>query len=266
MSSNVQNVSDAFSKQSTEFDQLNKTNDLSGYLRNKFREEVLIQLKPQSDILELNCGTGLDAVFFAQKGHHVLANDNAPGMLSQLEQKIGNLSLEKNIETLHCSFHQIHTIKDRTFDHIISNFGGLNCTDKLDEVLHQFSPLLKPGGKVTLMIMPKVCPWEMAMVLKGKFKMAFRRFKDKTPAHIEGVFFYCYYYNPSYVKRALKENFTTKSLKGVCITVPPEFFQNFTKRFPRLFKVLSAIDNAICGFFPFTYCCDHFLITLQKKN
>lgn len=266
MSSNVQNVSEAFSRQSNVFDQLNTENELSGYLRNQFREEVLSHLKPGSSILELNCGTGLDAVFFAKRGHFILANDNSPGMLSKLEQKIEEDALQKQVQTLQCSFHEISKIKDRTFDHIISNFGGLNCTDDLDEVLQQFSPLLNSNGKVTLMIMPKVCPWELAMAIKGRFKVAFRRFKKKTPAHIEGVHFYCYYYNPSYVKKALMDDFETISLKGVCITVPPEFFQNFTKRFPRSFKVLSAIDRAICSFFPFTYCCDHFLITLQKRN
>jgi hypothetical protein len=79
------------------------------------------------------------------------------------------------------------------------------------------------------------------------------------------VQFYCYYYTPAYVKRALKENFDTISLKGICVTVPPEFFHGFTERRPRTFRRLKSIDKAISGIFPFTYCCDHFLITLEKK-
>jgi ubiquinone/menaquinone biosynthesis C-methylase UbiE len=265
MSTNTKHVSEAFSRQSAVFDALNKENKISEYLRDQFRREVLSQLKPASDILELNCGTGLDAVFFAQQGHKILANDNAKGMLEQLEKKIRENSLEKSIETLHCSFHEIHKIKNRTFDHIISNFGGLNCSENLDEVLRQLSPLLKPGGKVTLMIMPNVCPWELALVFKGKFKTAFRRLKKRAVAKVEGVEFYCYYYTPGYVKRALGKDFETISLKGVCVAVPPEFMQNFAERRPLVFERLKKFDKAISGIFPFTYCCDHFLITLQKK-
>ncbi len=265
MSTNAQYVSEAFSKQSDIFDTLNTENKISGYLRGQFRDEVLSQLRSSSEILELNCGTGLDAVFFAEQGHKILANDNAKGMLEQLEKKIAARSLEKQIETLHCSFHDIHKIQGRAFDHIISNFGGLNCTEDLDGVLKQFSALLKPGGKVTLMIMPKICPWEMALAFKGKFRTAFRRLKKRALAKVEGVEFYCYYYTPGYVKRAIRNEFETISLKGVCVTVPPEFLQNFVERKPRMFERLKALDKKISGIFPFTYCCDHFLITLQKK-
>jgi len=265
MSTNAQHVSEAFSKQSVIFDSLNQENCISEYLRGQFQKEVLSHLKPQSEILELNCGTGIDAVFFAQHGHKILASDNAKGMLEQVERKIGENFLEKQIETLHCSFHDIGKIKNRTFDHIISNFGGLNCTEHLDNVLKQFSHLLKPGGKVTLMIMPKICPWELILLFKGKFKTAFRRLKKRALAKVEGIEFYCYYYSPGYVKRALKSDFETISLKGVCVTVPPEFLHNFAVRNPKAFERLKAIDQRISDVFPFTYCCDHFLITLQKK-
>jgi ubiquinone/menaquinone biosynthesis C-methylase UbiE len=208
----------------------------------------------------------MDAVYFAEKGHTVLATDNAPGMLAQLDQKIQNTPLEENIRTMHCSYHDIHTFAPEKFDHIISNFGGLNCTDNLRDVLKQFSPLLNDHGKVTLMVMPKVCPWELVMVFKGKFKTAFRRFKKHTPAHIEGVHFLCYYYNPGYIKTVLKKEFDVITLEGIFITVPPEFYQGFVERYPRLFSLLRKIDSALCRFFPFTYCCDHYMITLQKKS
>ena len=265
MSSNFTNVSHAFSKQSLIFDKLYQENKLSEYLRLQFREEVLSHLKPTSAILELNCGTGMDAVFFAEKGHTILATDNAKGMLEQLSEKINEMNMGSSIQTLHCSFHDLHKVKNKKFDHIVSNFGGLNCTDNLKDVLRQLSVLLNENGKVTLAIMPKICPWELIMIFKGKFKTAFRRFKKHTPAHIEGVHFLCYYYNPNYIINALKKEFTVLTLKGLFITVPPEFYANFVERYPKLFSMLSKIDKAICTFFPFTYACDHYLITLQKK-
>jgi len=106
---------------------------------------------------------------------------------------------------------------------------------------------------------------ELLMALKGKFRTAFRRLKKSAPAHIEGVHFSCYYYNPGYVIKALKKEFDVVTLKGVCITVPPEFYQGFVERYPQWFARLKKTDAAIGTHFPFNRCCDHYLITLQKK-
>lgn len=265
MKENSVNVSAAFSKQAPVFDQQSNENKLSEYFRSVYREELIVQLKPNSKILELNCGTGIDALYLAHLGHTVLATDNAPGMLETMEDKIEKENLNDRVKTRRCSFHDISTIQDGPFDHIVSNFGGLNCTNNLKDVLSQLAPLLKKDGKVTLVIMPKISPWEILMLFKGDFKTAFRRFRKNTPAHIEGVHFYCYYYNPNYVMNTLKKEFKLVTLKGIFITVPPEFYKDFVERYPKLFSFLSKVDRLISGFFPFTYCCDHYLITLQKK-
>jgi ubiquinone/menaquinone biosynthesis C-methylase UbiE len=260
---NDSSVSEAFSKQSGIFDTLDESNKLSGHLRNIFRYEVLSNLKPESRILELNCGTGLDAMFFAEKGHDILATDNAPGMIERLNEKAGHSNLKVRTSVL--SYHDISQLKDQKFDHIVSNFGGLNCTNELGKVLEQLPGLLNPGGKITLVIMPRVCPWELVMAFKGDFKTAFRRFKNGTPAYVEGVKFLCYYYNPFYVKKYLSESMKMLSLQGIYITVPPEFFRGFVERYPRTYKFLSKIDRAISRTWPFNRTCDHFMITMQLR-
>src|SRR5205809_4273972 len=117
---NDNSVSAAFSKQSEVFDQIDEANKLSGHLRSIFRKEVLKHLRPQSQILELNCGTGLDAMFFAEKGHSVLATDNAPGMIKKLEKKAGQTELK--IQSRVLSYHDLTQLKEKKFDHILSNF------------------------------------------------------------------------------------------------------------------------------------------------
>ena len=49
----------------------------------------------QARILELNCGTGEDACFFAEMGHEVLATDISEEMLRVTEQKAAALQLER---------------------------------------------------------------------------------------------------------------------------------------------------------------------------
>jgi ubiquinone/menaquinone biosynthesis C-methylase UbiE len=266
MTSNDQLVSQAFSLQSAVFDKLNNENKLTAHLRVIYREEVLKQANKQSRFLELNCGTGIDTLFFANQGFRLLSTDIAAGMLNELNSKIREQHLEDVISTKQCSFNELNKLGNQQFDYIISNFGGLNCTDRLDQVLDQFRTSLTEKGKATLVIMPAVSPWELIMALKGDFKTAFRRFKKDATAHIEGVHFKVRYYNPSYIKQHLKGDFDVITLKGIYFAVPPEFYQGFVERYPRLYKFLQRMEQRLSNYFPFNIFCDHYLITIQKKS
>lgn len=258
-------VSNAFSKQSSQFDAIDDANSIIAWVRNRVRQEVMSFIRPESEILELNCGTGIDSIFFAQKGFYILATDNSDGMLSILNTKSEKLQLA-NLKTQKCSFNNLENVESRQFDYVFSNFGGLNCTDDLGKILLDIDRLLKPGGHFTLVIMPKVCVWEMMMLFRGYFKTAFRRFKKGgTTAYVEGVSFKCYYYPPSYVVNRMAKNFEIQSVKGLSIVTPPPFIEHFIERYPRMFHHLEKIENWLCDKWPFYAWGDHYMITMQKK-
>ena len=260
-------VNDAFSKQSAFFDDIYEHNAINLWMRNKARNEALKFLKAGDNMLELNCGTGIDTMFFAQKGFTVHATDNADGMLKHVSEKVASYGMQNNITVQKCSFNDLSQLGGRKFDYIFSNFSGLNCTDDLAKVLRDIDTVLQPGGTFTFVIMPRVCPWELLMALKGNFKTAFRRFKKNgTSAHIEGVYFRCYYYNPSYVLKNIGSNFELLSLAGLASFVPPPFMENFPEHHPRLFRILEKIENAVCKRAPFTSWCDQYAITMRKKG
>lgn len=262
-----QNVSDAFSQQSIVFDEIDKQNPIIQWMRGKVREHVLSFWKKGDRILELNAGTGLDAIFFAEKGFNVYATDNAQGMLNVLNGKIDQLSLSSKISTQQCSFSELSMINQTGVDHIFSNFGGLNCTDKLDEVINSFNRLLKPGGTVTLVLMPKVCPWELMLALKGNFKVAFRRFKrGGAPSHLEGQNFITYYYSTSQVKKMFGKVYSVMSIKGLGVAVPPPYLERFPINHPHLFRGLLSIENILADLPPFRSWADHFIITVRKNG
>jgi SAM-dependent methyltransferase len=167
-----------------------------------------------------------------------------------------------------CSFNNLEQLGEtERFDYVFSDFGGLNCTDRLDKVLADIDTLLKPGGRFTLVIMPRVCPWEMAMLFKGYFKTAFRRFrKGGVLAKVEGVPFQCYYYDPSYIIDQLGATYTLCSLKGLAVTVPPPYIEHFIERHPRWFRLLERWENKLYSKAPFNRWCDHYMITMEKKQ
>ncbi|HKB43548.1 MAG TPA: hypothetical protein VKC90_04135, partial [Chitinophagaceae bacterium] len=55
----------AFSKQASVFDHIYGNDTIIQYKRKRVRDHLMKFLPPQSDILELNAGTGDDAVYFA---------------------------------------------------------------------------------------------------------------------------------------------------------------------------------------------------------
>ncbi|HWC53136.1 MAG TPA: hypothetical protein VG676_06100, partial [Chitinophagaceae bacterium] len=61
---NEQKAAEAFSKQSGIFDQLYSGNEIIRYKRKRVRLHVQNFLTLNSKILELNCGTGEDAIWF----------------------------------------------------------------------------------------------------------------------------------------------------------------------------------------------------------
>lgn len=260
-------VSEAFSRQSGGFDKSDNENEILKWMRSRVRDCAIHLWKPGDSILELNAGTGLDALFFAEKGFRVHATDNAPGMLNAIKDKIDKYGVQDKITTQRCSFLELNKLIPQRFDHIFSNFGGLNCTDKLDSVIQSLEPLLKPGGTVTLVIMPPICPWELLYFLKGNFKLAFRRLNKKgTSSHLEGLNFTTWYYSPAEVKSMLGKNYSTLSITGLGIVVPPPFLEHFPLKYPNIFRRLASIEKSISAKAPFYSWADHFIITAKKLH
>jgi ubiquinone/menaquinone biosynthesis C-methylase UbiE len=265
---NEQAAEKAFSKQSAIFDEIYSSNVIIQYKRQRVRDHLQQFLRPGSKILELNAGTGEDAVWFAQHGHAVHATDISKGMQGKLAEKIHQNKLETQITQELCSFTELTDLKNKgPYDLIFSNFAGLNCTGELDKILHSLSLLLKPNGLVTLVILPEFCLWESLLFFKGEFKTAFRRFfaRKGVKAHIEGEYFTCWYYDPSYIIKNMKSSYEILSVEGLCTLVPPSYLENFPMKRPSLFNWLRDKENEWKCKWPWKSIGDYYIITLRKK-
>jgi len=265
--SNEQLSASAFTKQSVIFDDIYAANTIVTYKRDRVRAQVERYLNKESRILELNAGTGEDAVYFASKGHNVHATDISEGMQHELRNKVSNKRLDKKVTTEICSFTDLNNLNNKgPYDLIFSNFAGLNCTDKLEDVLKSFKTLLSNSGLVTLVILPPFCLWETLLLFKGKFKTAFRRFSGKkgTNAHVEGVHFKCWYYKPSFVIDALND-YDVLDLEGLCTIVPPSYIEHFAEKHAGIYKKLVSAENKLKNKWPWKSIGDYYIITLRKK-
>jgi ubiquinone/menaquinone biosynthesis C-methylase UbiE len=257
----------AFSTQSSIFDEIYSGNTIVNYKRARVRDHVQQYLAPNSYILELNSGTGEDALFFAQKGHRVHATDISTGMQQELKKKVAMNGMEARVSNELCSYTMLQQLKNKgPFDHIFSNFAGLNCTNELDKVLASFNDLLKPNGVVTLVVLPKFSLWESLLIFKGKFRTAFRRFfsSNGSKAHIEGTYFKCWYYNPSFIINQLKGQFDLLGVEGLCTIVPPSYIEGFAEKHPAVYKFLKSKEDKLKSGWPWKYIGDYYIISLKK--
>jgi len=266
--SNEQLAAAAFSSQSKIFDELYSSNKIIEYKRERVRNHLKKYIKPGDFILELNSGTGQDAIWLAQQNCLVHATDIAGRMLEVLQQKIINEGLETFVSSELCSFTALDNLQQKgPYDIIFSNFAGLNCTDQLDKVLDSFSSLLKPDGIVTLVLLPKFSLWEFLLIFNGKFKTATRRFfcSKGRKARVEETYFKSWYYNPTFITGSLNGEFKLLNIEGLCTIVPPSYIENFGDKYPKAFKFLKNKEDKWKSKWPWKYIGDYYIISLQKR-
>ena len=176
----------AFSAQAKKFDQIYSKNKIIEYKRERVRSHLKKFINPGDFILELNSGTGEDAIWLANQNCKVHATDISEQMIQVMKQKIESGGWQNLINYEICSFTALENLQQKgPFDLIFSNFAGLNCTGDLDKVLASFSTLLKPNGIVTLVILPQFCLWEFLLIFKENLKrqrVACSVKMDGTPA------------------------------------------------------------------------------------
>ena len=176
-----------FSAMAAEYHALAESHPIVIWMRQRIREMAEACLAPGASLLEINAGSGLDAAYFAAKGLRVHATDVAPGMLEALAERAADPQLAGRLTCEALSFDRLDEAQGGPYDLVFSNLGGLNCTDDLRAVASGLPRVLKPGGHILWVVMPPVCPWEMAQALRGHVSTAKRRFsKQGTVADVGG--------------------------------------------------------------------------------
>lgn len=254
-------VQRAFSKQAEHYDHDDRSNPVLTDWRKQVYNHVDRFIAPGSHVLELNAGTGIDALRLANRGHFVLATDNAPGMIQKIKEKTKESGLKEKLQSMQCSFDSLAALNDKKFDYVFSNFGGLNCCKDLSRITKQLPALLNANGYVTWVIMPPISPWELLWIFRGKTS-AFRRF-GKGLAHVEGEYFRTYYHSLSSIKKSFGKKFKFIKAEGIGSLSPPPSSLTFIKEYPTLYRFLKNIDNSLNKYFPFNRCADHIIVTFQ---
>ena len=112
------------------------------------RAFVEIADRVQGDILDAGCGTGENALFFAERGHPVLGIDFLEGPIQEAERKAAQRGLDA--EFIRKDALTLQTL-DRRFDSVIDSglFHGFSDEDRIRYVAG-LAHVTRPGGRIFL--------------------------------------------------------------------------------------------------------------------
>jgi SAM-dependent methyltransferase len=130
------------------------------WIRQQLWESYARNFRRGQHILDVSCGTGIDAGFLARRGIRVTGIDISPGMIAQMEAKVAALGLASLVEARVLDFANLGMLPPDGYDGIISAFAGLNTAPDLAPFAADAARLLQPGGRMVVHLLARFSLWE----------------------------------------------------------------------------------------------------------
>jgi SAM-dependent methyltransferase len=224
----------------------------------------------KADILELNCGTGEDAVFFARRGHRVTATDSSQEMIRMASQKVGKAGLKASVELETLDIRDVaRPLGNNRFDLVFSNFGGLNCLphDDIITLADDLRNHLRPGCRFVAVVMGKMCLWESFYFLaKTDLRKVFRRnTAESLRVNVSGQEVETWYYDPAAFESFFSEGFRKVKVIPVGFFLPPSYMETAMAKRPGLLNSLGRLETAVSNAGMLSFFSDHYLIDLERR-
>jgi ubiquinone/menaquinone biosynthesis C-methylase UbiE len=221
---------------------------------------------PGQRVLEVNCGTGEDALFLARQGIAVLACDSSPRMIGVARSRKAAEAASSDIEFRLLPTEQLNQLPREQFDGALSNFGGLNCVEDLGTVAAELGKVLKPGAPLILCLANRVCAWEMLWYgAHGNWEKAFRRLqRNGIEASLGTMRVHVWYLSVRELARAFAPWFRLKTHRGVGVFVPPSYLEHWVRRHTFLLRNCERLDGVITRWRIFRNVGDHVLLHFER--
>ena len=173
-----------------------------------------------SHVLDLGCGSGVDAVHLIERGVDVTGIDASAGMVQ--------LARARGVDARQIALEVLDEVEN-VFDGALSNFGALNCVPDLAPVARSLGRLIRAGGHLAVCVLGRCCAWEMAHFLeRGQPAKAFRRFRRGGCESSLGI--HVYYHSAARIRRAFAPRFELDDWYGIGVCVPPSYVDPISER------------------------------------
>ena len=256
------------------------TNSLIGRAQRKaVWRELDRAFRPGERVLEINCGTGVDALHLASLGVEVLACDSSSRMIDVARRSLNRVRHESDPETMRRALVRFEVLATEEiarlydggstppFDGVLSNFAGLNCVEDLAAVARDLARLMRPGAPAVLCLFGPFCAWETLWYLAhGRPRRAFRRLRSSGDLveFAEGAGVRVRYPTARVLARLFTPHFRLKTWRGVGVAVPPSYVESLAQRFPKALSLLARADRWLAALPLARVLGDHMLLVFER--
>ena len=264
----------AFDDVAINYDAAETCNAIFQWMRRRVQSAAVSTFEHGARLLEIGCGTGTDALFFARRGHRVVAVEPSCEMLAVANEKIAQAGFSNTVAFwpggVEITKELIQHHGAASFDGIFSNFGALNCVADLRHFARDAAVLIRPGGKMLLNIMPSVCPWEIFYYL---FKLnpvkAFRRWHGRSgtgglAVRLGNRRVQTFYHSRRFVAASFSPFFEIEKQFALGLFVPPPYLHAVARR-QKIFTVLLNCEERLAGWPLLRNWGDHIAMILRKR-
>ena len=264
----LRDTRDAFDSVAADYDGPRGNNAMIQEMREEMWRWLDLTFPPASELLDLGCGTGLDAVRMARLGHRVTATDWSPQMVQRTNERAAQERLTPRVAALVAGAHELHLLEgEGKYDGAYSNLGPLNCVPDLCAMSRELFRLLRPGGLLVFTVIGRLCPWEVAFYLRhwNWARLSIRYARGFVPVGLNNHTVWTHYYAPREFYRAFKRDFALTHIRGLCLFAPPPYLSWLRERHPRWHERLWRVDRTLAAWPVLRSLGDHFLIIMRKR-
>ena len=233
---------------------------LGRLLRDSVHEEMTGAFRAGDHVLDLGCGTGEDARRLAERGVRVYGIDLSTEMVKLARAKTTGLDVRLEVGDLS----DLHvSAGDGAFNGALANFGSLNSVRSCGALARSLGRLVRPGGRVFLVVMGRWCPWEwLWYASRGSLRTALRRLRGSAGSSAGTV----YYPSPDELIEVFAGSFEHVRTCGIGVLLPPTSASDLVARHGAFFRRAARLERRIRHTAAAARFNDHFLLELRRRE
>jgi len=254
-------TSAAFDAQAATYDAVAET-ALGRVLRDRVHAVLTTVTAPGDYVVDIGCGTGIDAAWLAPQVRSVLAIDASSDMVEIASSRCAEFAHVTVTQADASSF-----VFKQPVDVVLANFGAVNCVGDLSDFGDRLHDGLVAGGCAVLVTMSRFCPVELAIGAATRNRALLQRRRASTPVEATG-------YGPLRVRyasardlqKAFGDKLKLQTAESLGLVLPPFEQRHWVETRPRLRGALAAADQRLARFGARAGLGDHHIAVFERAQ
>jgi len=230
-------------------------------LRRRVRSRVTPYLNAEAVVMDLGCGSGLDAAWMAPQVRQIFAIDPSSDMVALTAEACSRF---RNVVVARGDGSQL--VSPQPLDLLLANFGVINCVGDLHTFSDGLDRVLKPGGHAVLVTMARWCPAEIAVGTFTLNRDLLRRRRRKAPSNADYAGLDLRYAGTGELHQALGDRFELVAAESLGLTLPPFEQRAWLENRPRLLRRLARADERLSTLGARLGVGDHHIVVIRKPK